>query len=94
MVGHSSGEIAAAYCSGALSHHSACQIAFYRGRIVQDIYNKNSASGNPGAMMSVNFAASEMPEILRDLYGDDTVHDIHIACVNSPTNVTLSENSP
>lgn len=31
VIGHSSGEIAAAYCTGAVSHESALKIAFYRG---------------------------------------------------------------
>ena len=31
VTGHSSGEIAAAYCAGGLSHESAMKVAYYRG---------------------------------------------------------------
>ena len=33
VVGHSSGEIAAAYAIGALSLESACRISYHRGRL-------------------------------------------------------------
>jgi acyl transferase domain-containing protein len=85
VVGHSSGEIAAAYTVGALSHEAACKVAYYRGQVAQEI--RQVSVSNPGAMMSVNLAESEVLAHLRSLKPEETVH---IACVNSPTNITLS----
>ncbi|KAJ4303133.1 hypothetical protein N0V90_002025 [Kalmusia sp. IMI 367209] len=85
VVGHSSGEIAAAYTVGALSHQAACKVAYYRGQVAQKI--RQVSVSNPGAMMSVNLAESEVLAHLKSLRPEETVH---IACVNSQTNVTLS----
>ncbi|KAK3329248.1 hypothetical protein B0H66DRAFT_634456 [Apodospora peruviana] len=89
VVGHSSGEIAAAYAIGALSHESACKVAYYRGQVA----GKLSSENRGGAMMSVNLAESEISACLDDLgkiLDTDVGGSVNIACVNSPTNVTLS----
>ncbi|KAI0415149.1 polyketide synthase PksD [Xylaria grammica] len=83
VVGHSSGEIAAAYTMGALSLESACTIAYHRGRLSSQLV----ASSEPGAMMSVNLQEGEVPEYVKKALPDA---EIHVACVNSPSNVTLA----
>ncbi|KAL4810922.1 hypothetical protein BDV18DRAFT_165373 [Aspergillus unguis] len=50
VVGHSSGEIAAAYCIGALDRHSAMRIAYHRGRLASRLARDNRYTG---AMFSV-----------------------------------------
>lgn len=85
VVGHSSGEIASAYCAGALSLESACKVAYHRGRLAGQLVANLSAT--PGAMMSANLQEDEVEEYLSKVPLKSTVH---IACVNSPTNVTLS----
>ncbi|KAK5988235.1 Compactin diketide synthase mlcB [Cladobotryum mycophilum] len=90
VVGHSSGEIAAAYTVGALSHESACKIAYFRGKFAGKLVDENEATGKGGAMMSVNLAASKVPEWLIKLSPELREDAVHIACFNSPTNVTLS----
>ncbi|KAI4673620.1 Type I Iterative PKS [Alternaria novae-zelandiae] len=84
VVGHSSGEIAAAYCIGALSLESACKVAYHRGRLANQLME---SLPRPGAMMSVNLPESGVSGYLAkaSLSGN-----IHVACVNSPFNVTLS----
>ncbi|RYP67344.1 hypothetical protein DL771_007288 [Monosporascus sp. 5C6A] len=84
VVGHSSGEIAAAYTIGALSLESACKIAYHRGRLAQQLA---APTPKPGSMMSVN-----IPEADVDAYLDKVSlsADISVACINSPFNVTLS----
>lgn len=84
VVGHSSGEIAAAYTIGALSMESACKIAYHRGRLAQKL---TSPSPKPGSMISVN-----IPEADVDAYLDRVSLStaISVACINSPFNVTLS----
>ncbi|KAI0465887.1 polyketide synthase PksD [Xylaria cf. heliscus] len=85
VVGHSSGEIAAAYCIGALSIESSCTVAYHRGRLASHLA---SSILTPGAMISVNLAEKEAQAYItrhNSLGGE-----IHIACVNSMSNVTLS----
>lgn len=86
VVGHSSGEIAAAYAVGALSFESACKVAFHRGRLVEGLI---ASSSRPGAMMSVNLPESDVASYLKKRgLGTDT--DVYVACINSPFNVTMS----
>ncbi|RYC59250.1 hypothetical protein CHU98_g6953 [Xylaria longipes] len=88
VLGHSSGEIAAAYAVGALSHDSACRVAYWRGQLAGKLRATNPYNG---AMMSVNLSESQAPAYL-DKVGLGPLHQntVHIACINSPTNVTLS----
>ncbi|EPS35452.1 hypothetical protein H072_11126 [Dactylellina haptotyla CBS 200.50] len=84
VLGHSSGEVAAAYCKGALSHRSAIKIAYFRGM------GGAAASRGEGrhTMMSVGLSEADAIAILGDI---SAMHnDIHIACINSPSNVTLA----
>lgn len=87
VIGHSSGEIAAAYCVGALSLKSACKVAYHRGRLANKMIR--TARGTPG-MISVNLREEEVEAYLRKVL---LKAPLHIACVNSPSNVTLSGNS-
>ncbi|KAI6381444.1 hypothetical protein MCOR25_001140 [Pyricularia grisea] len=89
VVGHSSGEIAAAYAAGALSLESACKVSFVRGQLAGYLKQQLQASQTPGAMMSVNLPEADIPSYLadKDLARDSS---ISIACINSPGNVTLA----
>lgn len=80
MVGHSSGEIAAAYCIGALSSESAWKLAYQRGQV-----SKLLKVGS-GAMMSVGLGEREAKKYLGKIVQDKAV----IACINSPSSVTIS----
>jgi Acyl transferase domain len=51
VIGHSSGEIAAAYAAGAISRESAWRIAYYRGLLSSNI--SHSTGDGVGAMISV-----------------------------------------
>ena len=83
VIGHSSGEIAAAYAVGALSLESACKVAYHRGRLSGLL----AASTEPGAMMSVNLQEGNF-----HTYADKALPgaNIFVACVNSPSNITLA----
>lgn len=83
VLGHSSGEIAAAFTVGDLSQESACKVAYWRGQLA----GKLRATSN-GAMMSVNLTESQVPAYLEKAGLEKDV--VHIACINSPSNVTLS----
>ncbi|OGM42335.1 hypothetical protein ABOM_007875 [Aspergillus bombycis] len=81
VVGHSSGEMAAAYAAGALSREDSLKIAYHRGLV-----SKMAQVRKPGGgMMAVGLSVEDVqPYIAR------TGGAIGIACVNSPDNVTLA----
>ncbi|KAH7319610.1 putative polyketide synthase [Stachybotrys elegans] len=78
-VGHSSGEIAAAYAAGLISAKEAIVVAYYRGKVVKDI-------NTGGAMMAVGLGA----EAVQPYLSEDVEGKVVIACHNSPAGVTLS----
>ncbi|KAH9863177.1 hypothetical protein IAQ61_009454 [Plenodomus lingam] len=83
VVGHSSGEIAAAYAAGALSRESAILLAYHRG--VSSRQAKKVADV-PGSMMAVSLTETEAMPYLKKLTCGTAV----VACVNSPSSLTLS----
>ncbi|KAI1774512.1 hypothetical protein F4818DRAFT_64374 [Hypoxylon cercidicola] len=86
VVGHSSGEIAAAYAIGALSLLAASKVSYFRGQLAGKL---RAMSSTPEAMMSVNLPEDEVQEYLQSI-GADVASQINIACINSPLNCTLS----
>ncbi|KAL7629709.1 hypothetical protein AAE478_001232 [Parahypoxylon ruwenzoriense] len=84
VVGHSSGEIAAAYAIGALSFESACKVAYHRGRLAQKL---TASIPKPGAMLSVNLPEGNVHAYLENV---SLGSELHIACINSSSNVTLA----
>jgi acyl transferase domain-containing protein/NADPH:quinone reductase-like Zn-dependent oxidoreductase len=88
LVGHSSGEIAAAYCAGAFSMGTACRIAYYRGLLASKLRETSTIKGG---MISVNLTAKEVPQFIEQAFGDSDISpNLTVACVNSPKNVTIS----
>lgn len=80
VVGHSSGEIAAAYAAGHLTLKEAIAVAYYRGLVV-------TRSTFKGAMMAISMGEHEADaEIISARLGND----IRVACKNSPQSSTLS----
>ncbi|MCJ1357758.1 MAG: hypothetical protein MMC33_007754 [Icmadophila ericetorum] len=75
VVGHSSGEIAAAYAAGALTAEEAIITAMHRGDVVG--FTKRS-----GAMAAVGLPWKEAEKYLTS--------NVAIACDNSPKSVTIS----
>jgi acyl transferase domain-containing protein/phospholipid N-methyltransferase len=78
VVGHSSGEIAAAYAAGALTAREAIIAAWQRGRAA----NKQT---RPGAMAAVGLSWDEVRAFLTP--------NVVVACENSPRSITLSGDS-
>ncbi|KAL4905236.1 hypothetical protein BDW74DRAFT_178239 [Aspergillus multicolor] len=81
VIGHSSGEIAAAYCCGAISARSAWTIAYWRGVHASAL---RETATTPGAMLAVGLGASEATAYLVGRQG------LTIACYNGPSSVTIS----
>ena len=85
VVGHSSGEIAAAYCTGGLSKESAWRVAYFRGLSAATMEQRKR-----GAMMSVALSESEAEAYINEAISRSKRGDVAVGCVNSPTNVTLT----
>ncbi|KAK4182962.1 polyketide synthase [Podospora australis] len=77
-VGHSSGEMAAAYAAGLVSADDAIIAAYYRGVVAKEV-------NTGGAMLAVGLGADAVKAYLTGV--DDKVV---VACDNSPALVTLS----
>ena len=85
VVGHSSGEVAAAYAAGFIPAHDAIRVAYYRGLFARLAGNKST--GQQGTMMAVGTSWED---------AQDTVNlepfkgRVIVAAHNSPASVTLS----
>ncbi|TRX89754.1 hypothetical protein FHL15_009344 [Xylaria flabelliformis] len=79
VVGHSSGEIAAAAAAGLITPGDAIKLAYYRGQA-----GKIAATSEPLGMLAVGIG----PDKIQD-YLDRNV-DLEIACYNSPDSLTVS----
>lgn len=84
VVGHSSGEIAAAYAAGYLSSTDAIRIAYYRG-----LHSclAQSSMGQPGTMMAVGMSLGEAEGFCQR---PDFVGRITVAACNSKSSITIS----
>ncbi|PGH03116.1 hypothetical protein AJ79_07443 [Helicocarpus griseus UAMH5409] len=81
VLGHSSGEIAAAYAAGALTAESAIIVAYYRGQIAEQA----GSSSAKGGMAAIGLGREELLPYLID--------GATVACENSPSSMTISGDS-
>ncbi|KAF7931237.1 hypothetical protein BELL_0094g00160 [Botrytis elliptica] len=84
VVGHSSGEIAAAYFAGFLRSADAIRIAFYRGLHVARFI---SSFNQEGRMLAAGLSQDEAEELLA---ATEFLGRLSLAAVNSPSSVSLS----
>lgn len=78
VVGHSIGEVAAAYTSGALTLEQAVQVIYHRSR------GQHAATGK-GKMLAISIAQEEAEKVIQDV--SDVVS---IGAVNGPEMIVLS----
>ncbi|EKG11425.1 Beta-ketoacyl synthase [Macrophomina phaseolina MS6] len=83
VVGHSSGEIAAACAAGYLTEENAIKAAFYRGQAA--LAGEGQAANSDVGMLAVGLGPNEVAEYMIGLE-----EKVQIACFNSPKSVTLS----
>ncbi len=84
VVGHSSGEIAAAYAAGVLTREDAWKAAYWRG-----VHSANIGSLVPdraGSMMAAAMSEASAQQYLDKI----TKGEAAVACINSPNSVTIS----
>ncbi|CAN9150169.1 unnamed protein product [Alternaria alternata] len=87
VCGHSSGEIAAAYAAGVLTRKDALRAAYFRGCAIVQL--KKSHPNLDGGMLAVG-----LPETVARKIVDESPDQLAIACVNSPSSVTISGDKP
>ncbi|KAL8387382.1 hypothetical protein RB595_009943 [Gaeumannomyces hyphopodioides] len=84
VVGHSSGEIAAAYACGIISKESAWKAAYFRGHCVAEWQSNKSQPR--GKMLTVFLSEQEIQQYLDNVPSGS----VRIACYNGPSLLTLS----
>ena len=83
VTGHSSGEAAAAYAAGALDFQEALATSYFRGVLTARFQEKLQLRG---AMLAVGLGREDVEPYLSNLSYGKAV----LACVNSPSSVTIS----
>ncbi|KAI0183707.1 hypothetical protein EV127DRAFT_446225, partial [Xylaria flabelliformis] len=84
VIGHSSGEIAAAYAAGVITASDAIRIAYYRGF---HTHRSHGRACQKGAMMAVGTSFEDAQELCNL---DDFEGRLCVAASNSLSNVTIS----
>lgn len=84
VVGHSSGEIAAAYAAGAISHEDAVTAAYNRGQAVLQL--KAQHENLKGSMLAADCGTDTVLPMIKKLRSGSC----GVACENSPSSVTIS----
>ena len=77
VIGHSVGEVTAAFASGALSLEHAIKVSFHRSRLQQSLAGK-------GAMLAAGIGEEQAIQAIAPF------DKVSIAAINSPNSVTLS----
>ncbi|KAI1362869.1 polyketide synthase [Xylaria arbuscula] len=80
VIGHSSGEIAAAFAAGLIDRKHAILVAYLRGCAVEQLKQE-------GSMMAVALNVETAQSIISEA---NLGKEVCVACVNSPESVTLS----
>ena len=78
IIGHSVGEVTAAYVAGVLTLEEALLVSYHRSRI------QKKAAG-AGKMLAVSMSQEQCTNLLKEMKGE-----VSIAAINSPTAVTLA----
>ena len=81
VIGHSSGEIGAAYAAGILSLRDAMVVSYYRGLVL----GSPSDQKGTGSMCAVGINEDEANSMIQKFAGR-----VQIAAVNAPSSCTLS----
>ncbi|KAF4511963.1 hypothetical protein G6O67_001157 [Ophiocordyceps sinensis] len=84
VIGHSSGEIGAAYAAGLLDRRDAMGIAYYRGHVA---HLAKGPGGKPGGMMAAALTFLDAKSLCS---GPRLSGRISVAAANAPSSVTLS----
>ncbi|KAL6856571.1 polyketide synthase [Trichoderma novae-zelandiae] len=84
VIGHSSGEIGAAFAAGAIGLEDAMAVAYWRGKVASGMKIKHPDLR--GAMLAVGAGGGEVRSIIKA----QGLQGVTVACENSPSSVTAS----
>jgi len=87
VVGHSAGEVAAAYAAGALGLEDAARICAVRARLLGQLIDRPAATGQTG-MLSVSISPAEMRDRLTSRAAADA--PVWVASHNGPRTVVMT----
>jgi acyl transferase domain-containing protein len=91
VVGHSSGEIAAAYAAGHISQATAITVSYYRGFLANKL---EQTCATKCCMAAVGISYKDALYKIKLLEEDQSVEiipgSLTVSCINSPSNVTIS----
>jgi acyl transferase domain-containing protein len=87
IVGHSAGETALLYASGAGSKAMAMELAIARGQAMTTV------ESSEGAMAAVSCSPEQAQEIITQIYDEQGRVDLDVGCYNTPAAITLSGSS-
>ncbi|KAG2097390.1 hypothetical protein BD769DRAFT_246669 [Suillus cothurnatus] len=87
IVGHSAGETALLYASGAGSKAMAVELAIARGRAMTIV------EGSQGSMAAVSCSPEQARKIISQIYTEQGKADLDVGCYNTPGAITLSGSS-
>lgn len=82
VVGHSSGEVAAAYSAGLISHEAGMKVAWLRGQVSATVTQRTQKGG----MLAVSASGESLQSKLARL----TMGKAIVGCLNSPNACTIS----
>jgi acyl transferase domain-containing protein len=85
IIGHSGGEVAAAYAAGFLTARDALCVAYYRGMVCRLAASPNGDV--KGAMIAVGTSMEDATQFCEE---EEFAGRIVVACVNSSSSVTIS----
>jgi acyl transferase domain-containing protein len=80
VIGHSSGEIAAAYAAQAITAADGIKIAYYRGKVFSQ--SSHSDTSLEGGMAAVGLGVEQVTPYLKP--------GVRVGCENSPESTTLT----
>jgi acyl transferase domain-containing protein/NADPH:quinone reductase-like Zn-dependent oxidoreductase/acyl carrier protein len=83
IVGHSVGEVSAAYVSGVLTLRDALTVSHHRGRL-------QATTEGTGAMLAAELSESEAQQRLSEASEFDGAIDMTVAAINGPRSVTFA----
>lgn len=86
IVGHSSGEIGAAFAAGVISLHAAMAAAYHRGQVTLKMKAKHPELR--GFMLAVGASPADVRKIIKTM----SLQGAAVACENSPGSTTVSDN--
>ncbi|CAG7929919.1 unnamed protein product [Penicillium olsonii] len=87
VLGHSSGEVAAAYCARGIDRKSAWKVSYYRGNMSSMLENTSEFKGS---MLAVALSEKEANSYIEMAAKQFDNPKLSVGCINSPKSVTVT----